>query len=262
MHNLDSFAGYQIYVTGLPGKSRDEQLIIELDKLGLRAKREFGVVPNRADERTRYFEDGALGRRPLMGHLGCRLAHLKAAKDFLTTRAKFLLVFEDDAKLSKHFDIESIQGFMDTCTRPTVVLLGQKDGTPDFVITRTSPRNFARIFYGPPYSFAYAMNRSAAELISKGAEKHGPRGFSDWPPELAGNAKFYHSKLDMVSLRSIPSTISAESATEKVNLGNRVASLALGIFVDRSIPLKFIFWDTFLRNLALVVYRSSKKGRV
>lgn len=236
------------YITGIPGKSRDAKLLEQLSALGIKTSPGNGVIPLSDVVPESDFNLGALGYLPQLGHLGCRLAHLRAIKSFLQSEYEFCIIFEDDALITSDFHLEKIQAKFSQSCKPKVLILGSKADSKPMRSYLCFDRDWDCLIYGPPYSYAYALNREAAKLISQGSDFHGPRGLSDWPPELAGNAKFYLAKTVMAQLADVETTISHSSEQLVYSAKTRIKALMMGLFISRSIPLKFLIFDIFIRN--------------
>ncbi len=251
-----------ILITGLPNSFRDAQLCHQLMELGIDPVRELGVRPEPNEVQMDDFATGAVGFRTLPGLLGCRLAHLKACSVLLGTEAHFAVILEDDALISESFDIKVIDTIMGNLSGPAVLVLGTKNNIPltkSIFVENPQSDLITPLIHGPAYSYAYAINREAANLVVQGTNKFGPRGFSDWPPELAGFASFFALKKPMVALDvDVPSTIYGAQIPIRVSALDRITKLFRGLFISKTIPIRYVLFEVILRNLHYIVFRAAR----
>lgn len=131
------------------------------------------------------------------GEIGCAISHADVWRAAAESSEQWTVVFEDDARLTRHWPaIRPLLARMETSV-PTVVLLYSQ---AKYSVT-TRSRCFtiqaatgkivaARAVTPPPGAAAYAMNRAAAQLASE--RSRGPvYSVADWPPWWAYEARFY-----------------------------------------------------------------------
>jgi hypothetical protein len=251
-----------ILITGLPNSVRDARLCNQLMAHGIDPVRELGVKPPPNEVRMDDFATGAIGFRALPGHLGCRLAHLNACSVLLSTQDHFAVILEDDALITDSFDIKAIVTIMGNLAGPAVLVLGRKKNIP---LTKSifggNPQKdiVTPLIHGPAYSYAYAINREAATLVVQATKRFGPRGFSDWPPELAGVASFFALNTPMVDLDvDVPSTIYGDQIPIRVSALDRIAKLFRGLFISKTIPIRYIIFEVIVRNLHYILFRVAR----
>lgn len=211
-------------ITGLPGKSRDADLRIDLKLRGLEYLPDLGVIPKPEDDEVDDFSVAAFGviRTPMQA--GCARAHLNAYKNFLGSDFEFLFVFEDDARLTDEFSEIHVLELMRKRGKgkPLVALLGHKE----LIYKKTNMRpKFRRVIAPPSTSFGYAINRASACLALEFAEQNGVLGMSDWPPVLVARARFYQWEGAMAACSpGAISTITDLRKGPEVSTGTRLRS--------------------------------------
>ena len=192
MSDLNSQFSVQIISTN--GTIRSKNLESKLNEFGIRFQISPGIVPKEPD-----FNDGLLHsaflsklilQRDLrIGELGCALAHRHAARNFLDTDHKFALIFEDDSEVIAEFNLHMIEKVLDS-TFPKLIILGW---SPGFAIADNStvPLGDEPIELLTPTlgTFAYAINRPAAKLISSSHDK--VVDVADWPINVLNEMTFY-----------------------------------------------------------------------
>lgn len=188
---------------------RSKNLESKLTELGLRFKISPGVVPNEIDFHAGLlhseFVSTLLCQRKLsIGEVGCELAHRNAMNNFLTSDYQFGIIFEDDAEIIAHFNIEIIMKLLDS-NIPIIIALGW---IPGFAITK-NPQDLLseepiELITSPTCTFAYAINRPAAKLMINNQEKI--IDLADWPIYTLNKVKFYsiHSHSPWVTANHDP----------------------------------------------------------
>jgi hypothetical protein len=251
-----------ILITGLPDSGRDARLCYQLKEFGIYPVRELGVKPALNEVRMDDFTTGAIGFRTLPGHLGCRLAHLNACSALLSTQAHFAVVLEDDALITDSFDLKAIETILGDLAGPAVLVLGRKNNIPltKSIFGKYPHRDLITpLIHGPAYSYAYAINREAATVVVQATKRFGPRGFSDWPPELAGVASFFALNTPMATLDvDVTSTIYGDQIPIRVSALDRIAKLLRGLFISKTIPIRYLIFEVTVRNLHYILFRVAR----
>ena len=173
---------------------RSNNLVRELNSMGLRFEISSGVVPKKTK-----FHEGSLHlkfksklicqRELSIGEVGCALAHRRAINSYLNSNYKFGVIFEDDAEIISNFDFDIIVKLLDS-DLPVIIVLGW---IPGFAIAKTPVDLFSdepiELLTSPTCAFAYALNRSAAEIMTNNQEKI--IDLADWPIYVLTKVKFY-----------------------------------------------------------------------
>jgi hypothetical protein len=192
MSDLNSQFSVQIISTEKTIRSKN--LESKLNEFGIRFQISPGIVPKEPD-----FNDGLLHsaflsklilQRDLrIGELGCALAHRHAARNFLDSDHKFALIFEDDSEVIAEFNLDMIEKVLDS-TFPKLIVFGWN---PGFAISDNPTDSLSdepiELITPPLCTFAYAINRPAAKLISSSHDK--VVDVADWPIHILNELTFY-----------------------------------------------------------------------
>jgi GR25 family glycosyltransferase involved in LPS biosynthesis len=190
----DFNSSFSVQIISTANTIRSRNLESKLSEFGLRFQISPGVVPKELD-----FHDGLLHsaflsklilQRDLrIGEVGCALAHRNALNNFLNSDHKFGLIFEDDAEVIAEFNLESIQRILNS-TCPTLIVFGWN---PGFAIADNVTVAFneepIELITPPLCTFAYAVNRPAAKLMTSSHEKI--IDVADWPIHVLNKMTFY-----------------------------------------------------------------------
>lgn len=153
-----------------------------------------------------------MGRDLLNGEIGCYLSHLGCIEKFLRTDSDYLIVLEDDMKLSEDFktSIQNILNYLDT--HPNIdwylINIGAKKKKLYKTLVKLSDLELNRAFYFPIRTIGLIWSRRGAEEFLKvGREMHAPidnflqtwlshnaKGLSVWQPLVAPSG--YESEID------------------------------------------------------------------
>lgn len=199
---------------------------------------EFGIdyiIPSEVIPDASDFQAGLLHSKSLMklisqrtitiGEVGCALAHRVAMNKFLNSDHQFGLFFEDDAVVIEEFDFEILVNFLDSHL-PVIIVLGW---IPGFAISKNSQilssEEIIELITPPSCTFAYAMNRPAANLMIDSHEKI--IDLPDWPIYTLNKVKFYAPRWPWATTNHDPkfSTIGVRSAP--------ISKSPIGILVSR-----------------------------
>jgi hypothetical protein len=195
---------------------RSKNLEPKLTKLGLKFQISPGVVPNQLDFQTGLLHSAFIfkllnQRAASIGEVGCALAHRVAMNTFLNSNHKYGIIFEDDAEVILEFDFDPLSDLLDS-DRPIIVALGW---IPGIAISRNLQiivsEELVELITPPTCTFAYAINRSAAKLITGSNEKI--IDVADWPIYMLNKVHFYAPRLPWVTANHDPkfSTIGVRS---------------------------------------------------
>jgi GR25 family glycosyltransferase involved in LPS biosynthesis len=184
---------YICEIIGLPEAYRGSDLERELSGFGITFSNKMGVVVSQQEMGEELFHDANLaelliGRLLTKGEVGCALAHRNAARRLVESDKKYSMIFEDDIRLVSPPDLELLESELDT-TAPRVIVLGA-----DPFVTIPNAREQEKIHIGnfakvidlitpPTGTFAYAINRSAAQLLVNQGRKIDTT--ADWPISMA-----------------------------------------------------------------------------
>ncbi len=163
--------------------------------------------------------------RPL---IGCAMSHRKAYRQFLSSNAKWAVVFEEDVRIQSEFEsrIGSILYDFDV-EAPTIVQLFTRG---ERFVFRANSRGLQDSYFLfefasiPGQAAAYLINRSAAELALTTERIDGP---SDWP-NWASRVKFFSVYPFLVSESAEGTTIGSPVIT-RFNFWMRVIKVSTGI---------------------------------
>jgi glycosyl transferase family 25 len=169
--NLTDFLILVINLDRAP--QRLQKITEQLNRLGLTWER-----VSAADGKTLSMEDETLldakafgarhGKTPLLGELGCYLSHVWAFERFLRSDAQFAVVLEDDVLLHDELP-EVLLGLASYADAWDMVKLsGVHSGTPVSVGALTKQHALAVMLSRCTGSSAYAVNRHAATVYSRG----------------------------------------------------------------------------------------------
>ena len=182
-----------VFVIGLPGRYRSDELEHDLSELGVAARRSDGVLVQDSD-RMRYVDDKStkvLMRRTLTNaEIGCALAHRRVYASFLAELADdWCIVCEDDAS-QKRFDLQTIKLLDDVFARESGAIV-----IPLFTLAGGAivagaglTGGVAQALVPPTTATAYALNRLAAsEMLANELVRHA----ADWPIEATTACRFF-----------------------------------------------------------------------
>jgi len=173
---------------------RSKNLSSKLTEMGLRFAISPGVVPNEMDFQAELIHSAFLSkllcqRSMSVGEVGCAIAHKNAMTNFLNSDHKFGIIFEDDAEIIADFDFDIMMKLLDS-NIPITIALGW---IPGFAIAKYPldllSEEPIELMTSPTCAFAYAINRSAAELMISGQEKI--IDLADWPIYTLNKVKFF-----------------------------------------------------------------------
>ncbi len=192
MSDLNSQFSVQIISTEKTIRSKN--LESKLNEFGISFQISPGIVPKELDFKEGLLHSAFLSKLILqrdlrIGELGCALAHRHAAANFLDSDQNFGLIFEDDSEVIAEFNLDMIKRVLDS-TFPKLIILGW---SPGFAIADnpTVPLSDEPIELLTPTlgTFAYAINRPAAKLISSSHKK--VVDVADWPIHVLNEITFY-----------------------------------------------------------------------
>ena len=173
---------------------RSKNLKSKLVEMGLSLKISPGVVPSAHEFNSGLLHSAFLSklicqRKMQLGEVGCALAHRNAITNFLNSDQKFGIMFEDDAEVIANFNFDIITTLLDS-NIPMIIALGW---IPGFAIAKNpiilSSDDPIELITSPTCTFAYALNRSAAELLVSSHERI--IDVADWPIHTLNKVRFY-----------------------------------------------------------------------
>lgn len=178
-------------IIGLEDGYRGAPLEDQLRAARIEFERVPGVIAtNLSGPASDYVDQGAsrvfLRRRMTSGEIGCALAHRSAVRRFLDGPAEIAIIFEDDARLLDSLRCHDISNALSGDSPMVAMLHWNADWT---VVKAKLDQQLAdgRVLFltetFPITATAYALNRSAAEILARDT---GPvSNVADWPARLA-----------------------------------------------------------------------------
>ena len=227
---------------------RSKNLESKLAGFGLKYQIAPGVVPNEIDYRAGLlhskFITKLISQRNLsIGEVGCSLAHRDAMARLLNSNQKFGIIFEDDAEVVAEFNFDILIELLDS-KLPMIVELGWVPGSavsknPQILLSE----GLIELITAPTSTFAYAINRPAANLMIDSHEKI--IDLADWPIYTLNKVHFYAPRFPWVTSNHDPefSTIGVRSLP--------ISTKPIGVLVSR-VRLATYF-------VALVILSKTKK---
>ena len=214
----DSFSDFLVQIISSQEIFRSKNLESKLREIGLNFQISPGVILTDKEYKNGSFHSlffsKLLCQRDLrIGEVGCALAHRNAITNFLNSDYKFGIVFEDDVEVIADFDFNAISKLFDA-DMPMIVALGW---SPGFAIANSQQNLLIgdpiELATSPTGTFAYAINRSAAELMVGASKKI--IDLADWPVYALNKVNFYATyspwvttnhdpKLSMIGQRANP----------------------------------------------------------
>lgn len=180
-------------VVGLENNYRGGPLEAQLSGYGIPITRIPGVLvddePGGMDAHVDQAAARVLQRRELTkGEVGCALAQRNAWATLLASDSPYSLVFEDDARLTRHpVDEDLLRVLSDE--KPVVVLF---DSYSDYTVVSRWARPLGDVYRtigSAPGTWAYAINRAAAEVLLEGRAP--VASVTDWPARVAHKVAFH-----------------------------------------------------------------------
>ncbi len=225
---------FKIFVISLPDSPRFQTLQNQLNSQ--RANHEvIQAVDGRqisdvelervVDQRSCLARLGYQIGRPL---IGCAMSHRKAYRQFLSSNAKWAVVFEEDVRLKPEFEskLNCILDDFDFDT-PAIVQLftrGVRFVTKKNRKVLQNPYFLFQFTAIPGQAAAYLINRSAAELALSTEKIDGP---SDWP-NWASSVQFFCVYPFLVNESAEGTTIGSPVIT-RFNFWIRVIEISTGL---------------------------------
>lgn len=198
MPSSSGFEDFLCEIIGVPESYRGKLLEQDLNSLKVPFSSAHGIlISNNEFENEEFHERETarllLGRDLTKGEVGCALAHRAAAKRLTLSDKDFAIIFEDDVRLVGEPDFNLIRTYLNS-NLPRILLLGWNEKFSVASSTRrplnaNSPKAYSVPLLVPPTgTFAYAMNRKAAEVMASGPKKIDTT--ADWPVGLSTNVEF------------------------------------------------------------------------
>lgn len=184
------------YVIGRKGRHRNSELLSVLAahfEEVVRADGFVAVKPTDLETRLNHEFFRAVHRRaPLLGELGCGLAHIEAWRFLANSNLDCLAIFEDDAEIDE-VRIPSVLAEVTKLTEPWCLSLSMTSS--DRLVTHLIPRGKAvrRAIIQPRATVGYVISRKAAQLGVADFDRSGGllEGTSDRWPGPAGLLRYY-----------------------------------------------------------------------
>lgn len=262
---------FLIQIIGFPQSYRGKNLELQLINQGLLFKNVSGFEVSHLDYSNETYHSehiarGLLKRGITRGEIGCALAHEMAYRALIDSGKKFGIIFEDDAYLIEHLDLNAIKDQI-AGDSPRLIQLGYNKDT---VVLKSSNRNlrdiFSEIAIPATGAFGYALNVPAAEKLI--TTKKDRRIVADWPVNSFYDVEFFiqYPQICFVNLEDSTSEIERISARPKLKKHNSVSALirlfrSLYFLVVQTlkkndvISTKEILYAVLLRDL---LYRNSR----
>jgi hypothetical protein len=186
-------SNYYTQVISTNGIVRSRNLLAKLADQKIPYQFTEGVVPalsefDSGNLHSRYLSRLICQRELKLGEVGCALAHINAARNFLKSNAEYGIVFEDDAEILQKFDLTILDKSLNSI-KPSILILGW---IPGYAIAEDSENwfegDFFKLVTPTTCTFGYALNKPAAELIVNGNRK--VLDVADWPTNLFNRCRF------------------------------------------------------------------------
>jgi len=195
---------------------RSDNLEAKLTEFGIKFKIPPEVRPSLIDFQTGSLHSTFLSklicqRSLVIGDVGCALAHRIAMSNFINSDQKFGIFFEDDAEIIADFNFDTLAKLLDSNV-PIIIALGWIPGCAIAKNPQVLPSEEPiALITSPTCTFAYAMNRPAANFMIESQEKI--IDLPDWPIYTLNKVNFYSTHLPWVTANHDPkfSTIGVRS---------------------------------------------------
>lgn len=265
MKQTSEKANFLVQIISTNGRIRGHNLLDSLQTQKIKYSIVDGVIPDIIDFKNKKLHSPELSklinfREIKIGEVGCSLAHKKCSTNLLNSNYQFGLVLEDDAEIVNDFNFELIKKFL-SVEIPRIIILGW---IPGFAIAYNSKSKNAddlfKLVTPATCTFAYALNKSAAELIVNNGSKI--MDLADWPIYLFDKVEFFITNGAWTTASHDPanSTIGARSdinfskVSQRIGHGFRVVTNSLllyifSIFSRLDISFKQILHRMILKDL-------------
>lgn len=202
------------FILGMKDKFRGEKLMVDLSVMGFPAQVVYGVDAQLVDPEILALQvDQAavrmlLKRELSLGEIACAIGHREMYERFLATESPWALMLEDDCVLLRdlnqlvpelpYFDAPTVLQLQVCNVKiPTIVVKQKKIGsgsssTPSSVILNKK-------FESSHGSFAYFINRGAAEIAVTQMRGRRIISYADWPFLWKDKVDFWEPSVDFAS---------------------------------------------------------------
>jgi hypothetical protein len=264
------FGNFLIQIIGIESNFRGKLLVDYFTDHSLNFIHPVGVEVSREDFELEIFHSRdssfALTKRHILrGELGCALAHVNASKRLIQSRSfDYSLVFEDDVRINQELPLKTIKTLMNG-DEPRILLLGWNPSTAivGYPVGKHE-LNVLELLIPPTGTFAYAINKSAAQTLSKSNRLN--ISLADWPAIAYTKIKFFtlEAPVAFVELDIEQSVIQSQSLKQNLNLNGYTAeNNSIWIWVlkvlklirdeNAGITLRQIFLVTIFRDFLIGV---------
>ena len=233
-----------VQIVGIKDSFRGQDLLTYFQRTAFLVFSPVGVIVPIEDFSVEKFHSkyvsSILARRNISrGELGAALAHLNAAKRLLNySKFPYSYVLEDDAKITQDLPFTTIDNFMKS-EKPKILLLGWNKNTA--VVNEKSRQEnskFVRLALPPTGSFAYVLNRSAAQIISSTSREN--ISLPDWPATAYLNIEFFMLEKMFAEAKNIESSIDLINLQDSsLRVTDKLSRSEVFLWVYRSIKLIF-----------------------
>jgi GR25 family glycosyltransferase involved in LPS biosynthesis len=222
----DSGLDRSAYVIGLEDNYRGLELQEQLQAAGFYPQRidafdardlPDATLDHIADQRA---AEVLFRRRLTPGEIGCAVSHrIAVAAAHRATTSEWTLIFEDDARLSRHFpNLDNLVARLPTDTPVILVMWFQSDYTvcSKRDIERFGSITLARALTPPISAVGYALNSAARKVVLASKEQR-IRFVADWPPDWSYRIDFYIAYPPLVRVpEDIKSTLEQRRSLEEI----------------------------------------------
>ena len=186
----------RVFVIGLPDAFRGAPLEAELGRAGIPSLRCDGVcIEAESMDRLEEFDAESamllLRRRMSASELGCALAHQRVYARVIAEGLKSAIVFEDDARLLRALDLPALADLL-AVEHPRIIALHAPPGFAVVDASRSHTGGATELAFTaivpPTTTTAYALNRSAAEILA--CRGRPISHVADWPIAAETHCEF------------------------------------------------------------------------
>lgn len=226
---------FLVQIISTRGEIRSRNLLESLESQKISYSITEGVIPNADEYLQMQLHSPKLSklinfRDIRIGEVGCALAHKKCSKLLVESEKSFGVVLEDDAEIIQNFNLDLLEKYLNV-KKPRIVILGW---IPGFAIANkpkaTITDGIFKLVTPTTCTFAYALNKSAANLIMNKGSKI--IDLADWPIYLFEKIEFLITDSAWVTASHDPanSTIGPRSNVNFFNWRSRVVHAVRVIF--------------------------------
>ena len=249
---------HPIFIIALDSDYRNPELARSLSLLGSVKEPAGGHVYNAQDDvQLNHDFSIAFNRSELSkGEIGCAIAHIKSYEWLLKSSESFLMVVEDDAVLTRDFNVEAFRSLMEVET-PVLLLLGRHSYDLPFRKKHVGIFGGVRFFADslpPSGSYAYLVNKPAAKIMATEMDYHGLNFVADWPLAAVEKVNFLYCDPPLFSAGQATSTIQRATTVDR-SLQIRSLFRAIKLLSRQDRNPFVIIWRIMGRHVRIFIRR-------